>query len=114
MSCCRSDTVIAARQGSLASEWQRFYDKPVAPFSWEPDEVEVLASATGSMPFAAVLFDPAPAFSGGFGVLDHQLHLGDAVVFIGVEPECDAGALAERGGMPEPNGVVTLAVALEQ
>ncbi|OYT92734.1 MAG: DUF4440 domain-containing protein [Burkholderiales bacterium PBB3] len=24
--------------------WARFYAKPAAPFSWEPDEVEVLAS----------------------------------------------------------------------
>ena len=26
--------------------WARFYDKPQAPFSWEPDEVEVLDSGT--------------------------------------------------------------------
>ena len=24
--------------------WKKFYDKPAAPFSWEPDQVEVLAS----------------------------------------------------------------------
>jgi ketosteroid isomerase-like protein len=24
--------------------WRKFYDKPAAPFSWEPDQVEVLAS----------------------------------------------------------------------
>ncbi len=26
--------------------WTKYYDKPQAPFSWEPDEVEVLASGT--------------------------------------------------------------------
>ncbi|NML60799.1 nuclear transport factor 2 family protein [Massilia sp. RP-1-19] len=33
-------------KGAVAQEWKRFYDKPEAPFSWEPDEVEVLASGT--------------------------------------------------------------------
>jgi ketosteroid isomerase-like protein len=30
----------------VAAAWRRFYDKPQAPFSWEPDKVEVLASGT--------------------------------------------------------------------
>ena len=29
---------------AVADVWKRFYEKPDAPFSWEPDEVEVLAS----------------------------------------------------------------------
>ena len=29
---------------AIAAGWQRFYDTPAAPFSWQPDEVEVLAS----------------------------------------------------------------------
>jgi ketosteroid isomerase-like protein len=32
------DTVVAA--------WKRFFDGPAAPFSWEPETVEVLASGT--------------------------------------------------------------------
>ena len=31
---------------AVAKGWKRFFDKPAAPFSWEPDEVEVLASGT--------------------------------------------------------------------
>jgi ketosteroid isomerase-like protein len=31
---------------AVAKAWKRFYEKPAAPFSWEPDEVEVLASGT--------------------------------------------------------------------
>jgi ketosteroid isomerase-like protein len=29
---------------AVASHWARFYEKPQAPFSWEPDQVEVLDS----------------------------------------------------------------------
>jgi ketosteroid isomerase-like protein len=31
---------------AVAAGWRRFYTQPLAPFSWEPDEVEVLASGT--------------------------------------------------------------------
>ena len=31
---------------AVAKAWKPFYDKPEAPFSWEPEEVEVLASGT--------------------------------------------------------------------
>ena len=29
---------------AVADFWKKFYDKPAAPFSWEPDQVEVLSS----------------------------------------------------------------------
>lgn len=32
--------------GPVAEYWQRFFEGPDAPFSWEPDQVEVLASGT--------------------------------------------------------------------
>jgi ketosteroid isomerase-like protein len=31
---------------AVIDQWKRFYDKPQAPFSWEPDTVEVLDSGT--------------------------------------------------------------------
>lgn len=31
---------------AVADAWKKFYATPDAPFSWEPDEVEVLASGT--------------------------------------------------------------------
>lgn len=31
---------------AIAKAWKPFYDKPAAPFSWEPDEVDVLDSGT--------------------------------------------------------------------
>ena len=33
-------------KAAVAKEWKRFYEKAEAPFSWEPDEVEVVASGT--------------------------------------------------------------------
>ena len=31
---------------AVAHDWKRFYEKPEAPFSWEPQQVEVLDSGT--------------------------------------------------------------------
>ena len=31
---------------AVAQAWRPYFDKPAAPFSWEPDEVQVLASGT--------------------------------------------------------------------
>ncbi|MCD2516548.1 nuclear transport factor 2 family protein [Massilia sp. G4R7] len=31
---------------AIARGWRPYYDKPQAPFSWEPEEVEVVASGT--------------------------------------------------------------------
>jgi len=31
---------------AIAEAWKQFFIKPAAPFAWEPDEVEVLASGT--------------------------------------------------------------------
>jgi ketosteroid isomerase-like protein len=31
---------------AVADDWKKFYDKPEAPFSWEPQQVEVLDSGT--------------------------------------------------------------------
>ena len=30
----------------VVATWRRFFETPAAPFSWEPDQVEVLASGT--------------------------------------------------------------------
>lgn len=38
--------------------WKKFYDKPQAPFSWEPSEVEVLSSGTLAMSTGPV-YDPS-------------------------------------------------------
>jgi ketosteroid isomerase-like protein len=33
-------------KAAVAAAWKRFYDAPQAPFSWDPDHVEVLNSGT--------------------------------------------------------------------
>ncbi len=33
-------------RAAIAAGWKRFFDTPAAPFSWEPDQVEVLDSGT--------------------------------------------------------------------
>lgn len=33
-------------KAAIARGWRQYYDKPQAPFSWEPEEVEVVASGT--------------------------------------------------------------------
>jgi ketosteroid isomerase-like protein len=43
---------------AVAKAWKRFYQKPAAPFSWEPDEVEVLASGTLAISSGPV-YDPS-------------------------------------------------------
>jgi ketosteroid isomerase-like protein len=37
---------VSRGKEAVASAWRRFYDKPQAPFSWEPQEVEVVDSGT--------------------------------------------------------------------
>jgi len=33
-------------KAAVAADWKRFFDEPQAPFSWEPDQVEVLGDGT--------------------------------------------------------------------
>ena len=33
-------------KAAVASGWKAFFEKPVAPFSWEPDQVELLSDGT--------------------------------------------------------------------
>jgi uncharacterized protein (TIGR02246 family) len=43
---------------AVAKAWKRYYDKPATPFSWEPDEVEVLESGTLAISTGPV-YDPS-------------------------------------------------------
>ena len=53
-------TSTAALRGkpAVVEFWKRFYEKPEAPFSWEPAQVEVLDSGTLAISFGPVR-DPA-------------------------------------------------------
>jgi len=52
-----SSKPLRGRQ-EVADFWKRFYDKPNAPFSWKPEQVEVLESGTLASSSGPV-FDPA-------------------------------------------------------
>ena len=45
-------------KAEVAAAWKRFYEPAQAPFSWEPDSVEVLASGTLAISSGPV-YDPA-------------------------------------------------------
>ena len=49
----------------VAQYWKRFYEKPIAPFSWEPKEVEVLVSGSLAISSGPV-YDPSGKFVATF------------------------------------------------
>jgi ketosteroid isomerase-like protein len=65
------EAVFMSKSGALrgkdavASGWRRYYDKPEAPFSWEPDEVEVVESGTLAYSGGPV-YDPGGKVVGRF------------------------------------------------
>ena len=48
-----STSALRGKQ-AVADYWKRFYEKPDAPFSWEPEKVEVLDSGTLAISFGPV------------------------------------------------------------
>jgi ketosteroid isomerase-like protein len=52
-------------KAAVAAAWKAFYDAPQAPFSWEPDRVEVLDSGTLALSSGPVR-DPAGTRVGTF------------------------------------------------
>ncbi len=66
-----SETVFFAGEKPLrgseavAAHWKSYYAGPVAPFSWEPEQVEVLPSGTLALSTGAVR-DPAGKLIGTF------------------------------------------------
>jgi len=75
---------------AVIEQWKRFYDKPQAPFSWEPDTVEVLDSGTLALSTGPVR-DAGGAVVGRFSTVwrhdgPHAWH----VVFDKGEDVCEA------------------------
>jgi ketosteroid isomerase-like protein len=58
------DQVLRGK-AAVAAAWKRFFIAPVAPFSWEPDRVEVLASGTLALSSGPVR-DPSGKPTGRF------------------------------------------------
>lgn len=76
-------------KAAVANGWKRFYDKPAAPFSWEPDEVEVLASGTLAISSGPV-YDPGGKLISRFSSIWRQEAPGQwRIVFDRGSPECN-------------------------
>lgn len=74
---------------AVANAWKRFYDTPAAPFSWEPDEVEVLASGTLAMSTGPV-YDPGGKLISRFSSIWRQESPGQwRIVFDRGSEVCD-------------------------
>lgn len=52
-------------KAAVAAAWKRYFLTPAAPFSWEPDHVEVLASGTLALSSGPVR-DPSGRLTGRF------------------------------------------------
>ena len=74
---------------TVAAEWKAFYEKPEAPFSWEPDQVEVLDSGTLAHSSGPVR-DPQGKVTGRFNSVWRQEAPGKwRIVFDKGERVCD-------------------------
>ena len=77
---------------AVADAWKPFYEKPAAPFSWEPDQVEVLASGTLALSTGPVR-DPSGKLVGRFNSIWRQESAGVwRIVFDKGEDVCDCKA----------------------
>ena len=74
---------------AVADAWKPFYEKPAAPFSWEPDQVEVLASGTLALSTGPVR-DPTGKLIGRFNSIWRQEAPGQwRIVFDKGEDVCE-------------------------
>ena len=76
-------------KAEVAAAWKRFYERPQAPFSWQPDVVEVLESGTLAISSGPV-FDPSGKKFATFTSIWRMEAPGVwRVVFDKGNPECD-------------------------
>jgi len=79
---------------AVAEGWKRLYEGPKAPFSWEPEKVEVLASGTLGLSSGPV-YDPDGKRVGTFNSIWRREADGQwRIVFDNGCPPCDCGAAA--------------------
>ena len=77
---------------AVADAWRPFYDGADAPFSWEPDRVEVLESGSLALSTGPV-YDPAGRVTGRFNSIWRRQPSGEwKVVFDKGSPVCDCAS----------------------
>jgi ketosteroid isomerase-like protein len=86
----------------VAAAWKPFYEGEKAPFSWRPEQAEVLAS--GGLGFTSgPVFDPAGKRVGTFNSVWRRQADGQwRIVFDKGCPPCDCGAAAAPAPKPSP------------
>ena len=81
---------LASRgKAAVAEQWKRYFTAPEAPFSWRPEEVEVLDSGTLAMTSGPV-FDPAGKRIGTFNSVWRRE--ADGTWKIVLDKGCDCGS----------------------
>lgn len=79
-------------KAAVAAEWRPFFDGPEAPFSWDPDQVEVLESGELALSTGPVR-DPSGTVTGRFNSIWRRESPGVwRVVFDKGSPVCNCGA----------------------
>lgn len=74
---------------AVTAKWKPFFDKPQAPFSWGPDQVDVVDSGTLAMSTGPV-YDPAGKLVGRFRSIWRQESPGQwRIVFDKGEDSCE-------------------------
>lgn len=85
------ETPIRGKQ-AVAADWSRFFEESAAPFSWEPDRVEVLESGSLALSTGPV-YDPAGRIIGRFNSIWRREASGQwRVVFDKGSPVCTGSA----------------------
>jgi len=74
---------------TVAAWWKRYYEKPTAPFSWEPEQVEVLESGTLALSSGPVR-DPSGNLVGTFTSIWRREDGRWRIVFDKGNPVCPA------------------------
>ena len=86
-----TSTTALRGKPAVVEFWKRFYEKPEAPFSWEPAQVEVLDSGTLAISFGPVR-DPSGKHVSNFQSIWRLEAPGVwRVIFDRGNPECNCG-----------------------
>jgi ketosteroid isomerase-like protein len=95
-----SGTTTLRGAGAVVAAWKRYYESDQAPFSWEPDQVEVLPSGQLALSTGPVR-DPRGKLIGRFtSIWRHAAPGGWRIVFDTGSDACDCPVPSPTAGPP--------------
>jgi ketosteroid isomerase-like protein len=94
-------------RGAIAKAWLPYYDKPAAPFSWEPEQVEVVASGTLAYSGGPV-HDPAGKVIGRYNAIWRLEAPGEWRVVFDRAPTSATAKSSPRTTKPQNRGQTTV------